>query len=38
MTAQHWRMLIIALSMTDQDPPKEECQEGYPVLLDGVWC
>jgi hypothetical protein len=21
----------------DQDPQKEECQEGYSVLLDGLW-
>lgn len=21
----------------DQDPQKEECQEGYPVLPDGLW-
>jgi hypothetical protein len=22
---------------SDQDSPKEECQEGNPVLLDGLW-
>lgn len=25
-------------SSTDQNPQKEECEEGYSVLLDGLWC
>ena len=25
------------LIITDQDPPEEECEEGYSVLLDGLW-
>lgn len=31
-------MPILTLGSLDQDPQKEECQEGYPVLLNGLWC
>ena len=31
-------MPVLTIALTDQDPQKEECQEGYPVLLDGLWC
>ncbi len=27
-----------ALTTIDQNASKEECQERYPVLFDGVWC
>ncbi len=27
----------LADRVTDQDPPEEECEEGYSVLLDGLW-
>ena len=24
--------------VTDQDAPQEKCEEGYSILLDGLWC
>ena len=24
--------------ITDQDASQEECEKGYPILLDGLWC
>ena len=25
-------------AVVDQDAPEEERQEGYPILLNGLWC
>ena len=29
---------LTRVACTDQDASKEEREEGYPILLDGVWC
>lgn len=29
--------LTVFSIITDQDPSEEECEEGYSVLLDGLW-